>query len=69
MTRDDVLILEKGKRKVLISLMEDGRYYIVFKYDGYFDREWKRGAHGMFCDICDTLPQAKAKGKRYINQN
>lgn len=68
MTRDDVMVLGKGKRKACIRIMEDGRYYISFLYDGDYDYEWKKGAHGMFCDICNTLQQAKGKAKRYINK-
>lgn len=43
-----------------------GKYVVEFLYDGFPDFEWKKGAHGMSCDICDTLKSAKGKVRRYI---
>lgn len=44
----------------------DDNYVVWFYYDGYQDDEWKRGSHGIACDNCKTLAQAKSKAKRYI---
>mgnify|MGYP007101837774 CR=1 FL=1 len=63
-----ILTYEKNHRKAIISKMDDGRYYIIFKYDGYLDYEWKKGSHGVYCDVCDTLQSAKGKARRYINK-
>lgn len=44
-------------------------YVVDFYYDGYPDFEWKRGSHGMSCDLCDTLEQAKRKANNYIKKD
>lgn len=47
----------------------EGQYVVYFYYDGLCDYEWKRGAHGTNCEICDTLEQAKRKAKYYIDKD
>lgn len=68
MTKNNVLVFEKGYRKVRISKTRDNKYYMVFFFMNDYDYEWKKGSHGMYCDVCDTLTSAKAKAKRYINK-
>jgi hypothetical protein len=62
-----VIKFENGKRRATITESRFG-YSIFFYYDNVLDYEWKRGAHGMACDNCDTLAKAKAKAKRYISK-
>lgn len=59
--------IENGKRMAIIRESRFG-YSIFFYYDKELDYEWKRGAHGMACDTCDTLAKAKAKAKRYVSK-
>ena len=61
------ITFENGKRKAVIKETRFG-YSIFFYYDGFSDKEWKRGAYGMACDNCDTLAKAKAKAKRYVSK-
>jgi hypothetical protein len=61
------MIFENGKRKAVITETRHG-ITVFFYYDGYADKEWKKGSHGMACDVCKTLSQAKGKAKRYVQK-
>ena len=64
-----VLKLEDEHRTAIISegtAFCKGKYVVDFYYDGAPDFEWKRGAHGMACEICNTLNQAKSKAEYYV---
>jgi hypothetical protein len=56
-------IVKKG------SYFCEGKYVVDFYYDNASDFEWKRGAHGMSCDICDTFEQAKRKANNYVKKD
>lgn len=47
----------------------EGKYVVSFYYDGFPDYEWKKGSHGVACDICDTLEQAKRKADYYVKKD
>lgn len=47
----------------------EGKFVVDFYYDGLPDHEWKRGSHGISCDICDTLDQAKRKADYYVGKD
>lgn len=71
-----IKIYENGKRKAIITkkseytiVSEKYSYVVNFYYDGFPDYEWKRGAHGIACDLCETLGQAKRKAKYYISKD
>ena len=65
------LFVLKGEHRMaqirMGAYLVKGKYVVDFYYDGHPDFEWKKGAHGMSCDICDTLEQAKRKARRYVN--
>ena len=46
-----------------------GKYVVDFFYDGLSDYDWKKGSHGIACDICDTFEQAKRKANYYVNKD
>lgn len=54
-------------KKAPSTVTED--YVVYFYYDNEADFEWKRGAHGMNCDLCDTIEQAKRKANYYVNKD
>lgn len=43
-------------------------YTVSFYYDGFPDFEWKRGSHGIACDLCNTIEQAMRKAKYYLKK-
>ena len=59
-SRDRHAIVKRG------SHFCDGKYVVYFYYGGYADHEWKKGSHGIACDVCDTLEQAKRKANYYV---
>jgi len=61
------IIFENGKRKAVIEETRHG-ISVFFYYDGYLDTQWKKGSHGIACDTCKTLSQAKGKAKRYVQK-
>lgn len=61
---------EKGHRVAIVregTYMSIGKVVVDFYYDGYPDYEWKKGSHGIACEICDTLEQARRKARYYVN--
>lgn len=61
---------EKGHRVAIVregTYMCVGKVVVDFYYDGYPDYEWKKGSHGIACEICDTLEQARRKARYYVN--
>lgn len=44
-------------------------FAVYFYYDGMCDYEWKRGSHGIACDLCETLEQATGKARRYVKKD
>ena len=66
---------ENGKKRAVITKRNDlammpkkYNYVVSFYYEGFPDYEWKRGSHGISCDLCETLEQAKRKAKYYISK-
>lgn len=61
---------EKGHRVAIVregTYMSIGKVVVDFYYDGYPDFEWKKGSHGIACEICDSLEQARRKARYYVN--
>lgn len=61
---------EKGHRVAIVregTYMSIGKVVVDFYYDGYPDYEWKKGSHGIACEICDSLEQARRKARYYVN--
>ena len=63
--------LKKGHRMAIVrdavGIVTEP-YMVSFYYDGLPDFEWKRGSHGIACDLCDTLEQAMRKAKYYLKK-
>lgn len=47
----------------------EGQFVVNFYYDNYCDYEWKKGSHGIACDICKTLEEAKRKARYYVKKD
>lgn len=64
-----LFVVKNGKRMAQIRKTNIMKGFVVdFYYDGYPDYEWKRGSHGISCDICDTIEQAKRKANYYVSK-
>lgn len=62
---------ESGLRMAIIrkgSYFTADKWVVDFYWNGYVDFEWKRGANGVACDICDTLESAKRKARYYVSK-
>lgn len=68
-------VLYKKSNETRTAIITEGTYFckgqfvVRFYYKGYPDFEWKRGAHGMSCDLCDMFEQAKRKANYYVSKN